>query len=77
MNAAAQVTNIGTLATNGGTEDGYEAINTAVTTVTYRPGAYKTVILITDEDRDVVVSALTRTSICQLLGPRMLPSTAS
>jgi hypothetical protein len=69
MNAAAQVANISTLATNGGTEDGYEAINAAMTTLTFRPGSYKTVILITDEDRDVV-SALTRTSICQLLGAK-------
>ena len=51
-------------------EVGYEAINTAVTTLGFRPGAFKTVILITDEDRDVQVSALTFTSICKLLGAK-------
>ena len=54
--------------TNGFNKDGYEAIKTAVMAVTFRPGAYKTVILITDEDRDPASDLALRKQICQLLG---------
>ena len=59
---------IDTLVTNGDTEDVYEATNTTMTMVTFRPGAYKTVILITDEDRDPASDLVPRKQICQLLG---------
>jgi len=40
-----------TLVTSGGTEDGYEALDYALG-YTYRSGAVKNLILVTDEDRD-------------------------
>ena len=73
MNAAAMANNITTnlqVIPAGAIEDGYEAINTAVTTLAFRTGAFKTVILITDEDRDQALPALTIASICQLLGAK-------
>lgn len=38
---------------SGGTEDGYNGINTAFTNLTFRPGAALNLILVTDEDRDI------------------------
>ncbi len=65
MNAASMVANINTLVTFGLKEDGYQAISLAMT-LTFRPGAYKTVILVTNEDRDSIVS-LSRAQVCQML----------
>jgi hypothetical protein len=42
----------GTLVASGGTEDGYEAIQYALDNYSFRGGAVKNFILITDEDRD-------------------------
>jgi|694.fasta_scaffold16546_2 RHS repeat-associated protein len=39
---------------SGGTEDGYNGINTAFTNLTFRPDAALNLILVTDEDRDIV-----------------------
>src|SRR5512143_80002 len=58
------------LTTTGGTEDGYDAISFALNAYaanyTWRPGAIKLLILITDEDRDAL-SADTKASITTLL----------
>ncbi|HNU12458.1 MAG TPA: PEP-CTERM sorting domain-containing protein [Rubrivivax sp.] len=51
-----------TLVLSGGTEDGYSGINTA-NGYSYRAGAARNYILVTDEDRDNVDSSLTYTSI--------------
>jgi hypothetical protein len=47
---------LGTLVVNGGTEDGFEAINYALTAFNYVAGAAINYILVTDEDRDVTSS---------------------
>lgn len=56
--AADLSTATGSLLTDGGTEDGWDGINTGLG-LTFRPGVAKNMILITDEDRDVVNGGLT------------------
>ncbi len=56
-----------TLLTNGGTEDGYDGIEVALTEYTFRSNTAKNIILVTDEDRDVVDSNLDYNSILNLL----------
>jgi RHS repeat-associated protein len=51
------------LVAGGLIEDGYQAINTALEGLSFRPGAAVSVVLITDEDRDVVDSSLSFGSI--------------
>ncbi|OPF18912.1 hypothetical protein B1L04_05655 [Microcystis aeruginosa KW] len=53
------------LQTSGGTEDGYDGINVALTGLSFRPGAAVNVILVTDEDRDIISPRLTFSSILQ------------
>lgn len=52
--AATAKTNMGTLRTTGGTEDGYQAIQFALDTLAFTAGAAVNFILVTDEDRDNV-----------------------
>lgn len=52
----------GNLVISGGTEDGYAGINFGLDTLTFRGGAALNVILVTDEDRDVLLPALTYAS---------------
>ena len=49
----------GSLTTNGGTEDGYDGIDLALQNLTFRAGASKHVILVTDENRDDTTPNLT------------------
>jgi hypothetical protein len=42
----------GSLVINGGTEDGYDGIDYALSNFTFRPTAALNIVLITDEDRD-------------------------
>ena len=51
---------------NGGTEDGYDAISFALANYTFRGGAVKMFVLITDEDRDTL-STDTYASILSLM----------
>jgi len=51
------------LIANGGTEDGWRAINYAITEYAYRAAAAKNLILITDEDRDNTDATLTYSGI--------------
>lgn len=51
--AATTKTNLGTLVTSGGTEDGYQAIQFALDNLQFTAGAAINFILVTDEDRDV------------------------
>ncbi|MBA2115003.1 putative Ig domain-containing protein [Bremerella alba] len=44
---------------SGGTEDGYSGISTALNSLSYRSAASSHVILITDEDRDNIISSIT------------------
>jgi len=54
--AAELSTAAGTLAINGGTEDGYEGMDYGLANYTWRSGAVSNIILITDEDRDVTTA---------------------
>ncbi len=54
------------LSVNGKQEDGYSALSTAVESYQFRHGA-RLFILITDEDRDVLDSNITRNGIIELL----------
>jgi len=67
MDAGSMVANLQTLVQWGDTEDGYEAIKTALTTLTFRKGAFRAVILLTNEDR-YVFDPVTREDILKLLG---------
>lgn len=60
--SAQYATATGSLVTSGGTEDGYAGINFA-NGYTYRAGAARNYILVTDEDRDNTNAALTYASI--------------
>lgn len=60
--AAAVATAAGTLNTNGGTEDGYAAIDFSFANLSIRPDSGQ-FLLITDEDRDDTDSSLTFSSI--------------
>jgi len=51
------------LIVDGGTEDGYAAIDFALNNITFRSGSQRIIILITDEDRDVTSTSITKTSI--------------
>lgn len=64
----------GRLVVDGDTEDGYSGIDTAVSSLRFRPGSARHVILVTDEDRDVVNSALSDQStlgVLNALGARL------
>jgi RHS repeat-associated protein len=50
---------------SGGTEDGYDGINAALTGLSFRPGAAVNIILVTDEDRDIISPRLTFSTILQ------------
>ena len=67
--AATTKTNHNSLVANGGTEDGYSAINFALSAFNYTSGAAVNFVLVTDEDRDVLAGAggLTATSITNAL----------
>ncbi len=68
MDAPSMVTNITTnLAAWGAGGDGYQAIKTALTELTFRKGAFKAVILLTIEDR-YVLDPVTRQDILKLFG---------
>lgn len=58
-----------TLETSGGTEDGYEALDFALTNYPFTPGAAtsRVVVLVTDEDRDDIDSSITLATVQQLL----------
>lgn len=70
-NAATTKANLGDLTTSGGTEDGYEAIDFALSNFSFDNGAAINFILVTDEDRDVaggpdkadIFDALTQASV--------------
>jgi hypothetical protein len=62
-NATDAATNLGNLEISGGFEDGYSAINFALTAFNYTAGAAINFILVTDEDRDNGNNALTTASI--------------
>lgn len=64
--AAQYATATGTLVLNGGTEDGYSGIN-AANGYTFRAGAARNYILVTDEDRDNTNGALTYANILSSL----------
>lgn len=51
-NAAQMATAAGSLVTNGGFEDGWQAINYALDNYSFRSTAAVNIVLITDEDRD-------------------------
>jgi len=56
------------LVTNGSNEDGYEAMDFALSSYAYRPGAVKLFILITDEGReDLTAGVVTKASITAAL----------
>ena len=61
--AAEFATATGALVVNGSFEDGYSAINFANTNYTYRGGAARNYILVTDEDRDNGNAALTYANV--------------
>jgi hypothetical protein len=66
-------TNLDSLALSGGFEDGYSAINFALTAFTYTAGAAINFILVTDEDRDNGNIALTyATILSSLTGSKIL-----
>ena len=52
--AAEFATAIGTLQTNGGTEDGYAAMDFAINNYQFRAGVGAILVLVTDEDRDIL-----------------------
>jgi len=52
QNAVETATNLASLITSGGTEDGYEAIAAALSAFNFDAGAAVNFILVTDEDRD-------------------------
>jgi hypothetical protein len=56
-----------TLVSWGHVEDGYQAIQKVLTTLSFRPGTYRNVIFVSDEDRDEV-ECITAAHICYLLG---------
>jgi len=66
-NAAQTFLEFSNLKLNGGTEDGYAAINFARTAFNYAQGAAINFILVTDEDRDNTNNSLTYTSILSAL----------
>lgn len=60
-------TNLDALTVGGGFEDGYQAIDYALTNFAYTAGAAINFILVTDEDRDVGDSTLNYANISQRL----------
>ncbi len=68
MDAPSMVTNINTtLAACGCNGDGYQAIENALTQLTFRRGAFRAIILLTKEDR-YVLDPVTRQDILKMLG---------
>ena len=65
--AATTKTNLGGLLTSGSFEDGYSAIDFALSAYSYTPGAAINFILVTDEDRDNGNPALDFTNILSRL----------
>lgn len=63
------VTAVGTLETNGGTEDGYAAIQFGIDNYTFSadPNVKRVYVLVTDEDRDNTDPSLTFASVLQSL----------
>lgn len=61
--AASTKTSLGSLLTNGVTEDGYAAIDFALNNLNFTSGAAINFVLVTDEDRDNTDNSLTRTVI--------------
>jgi len=55
------------LTINGNIEDGYKAIDFAIDEVSFRTDSARLVILVTDEDRDVLDTAITKTTVFQKL----------
>ncbi|WP_404364134.1 PEP-CTERM sorting domain-containing protein [Marinobacter sp.] len=53
----------GTLVTDGGTEDGWEALDWAINNLGFRSEAAKNFVLVTDEDRDNEDGSLTKSGI--------------
>lgn len=70
LDAASMATQIrDTLVDDGYYEDGYQAIKFAMNTLNFRKGAFRTVILVTDEDRDEL-DPVTKYDILKLLGAK-------
>lgn len=65
-------TAVGSLVLSGSFEDGYSGINTALSYDPSLPGAFKNVILVTDEDRDVLTGAPDRAAIKSALSGSLL-----
>jgi hypothetical protein len=57
---------IPTLFPCGDRHDGYEALQLVLTTLTFRPGSFRTIILMTSEDREIA-DPVTREQILKLL----------
>jgi hypothetical protein len=71
QNALDTKTNLGNLVTSGGFEDGWNAIDFALSAFNYTAGAAINFILVTDEDRDVTAgSTLTFGSVLKSLTDR-------
>lgn len=66
-NAETAALRAGALLVNGGIEDGYWGIDYALQNLEFRPNSAKHVILLTDEDRDVEQSTITRESLSEKL----------
>jgi len=62
-NIGGLLSNLDSLEENGNREDGYNAINFAIGNVSFREGSTRIIVLLSDEDRDVVNSNVTRTSL--------------
>lgn len=62
--------NLDSLLTNGGTEDGWAAINFAISAFNYSAGAAINFILVTDEDRDNWDTSLNYSSVLKSLTSR-------
>lgn len=62
----------GTLVLNGGTEDGYSGMSHALTYVPSKVDAFKNIILVTDEDRDVLGGAPDRATIKSAMSGSLL-----
>lgn len=70
QNAADTKTSLGNLVTSGGFEDGWQAINFALSAFTYTAGAAINFVLVTDEDRDNGDNSLTFANVLQSLTSR-------
>ena len=61
--AAELATATGGLVVNGGTEDGWRAIDYVLNNYSFRAGSGRNVVLVTDEDRDNTDASLTRDGV--------------